>query len=151
MDIDTACNILRVDKDASPSEIEAAFKKMVRRYPPEFKPEKFADKLPVFGPNGRALGAVWAAINSDNDAYRDASPYFKGTHLVVPWGNKIIVVPKPFELGMGFTAGEYAYHAMAQKDPRAGRIFLDVDAVALANLDIAQDDFKRGAIEGVWI
>ena len=42
MDRETACKILRIDKDARPSEIEAAFKRMVKRYPPEFKPEKFA-------------------------------------------------------------------------------------------------------------
>ncbi len=42
MDRDTACKILRIDRDARPSDIDAAFKRMVRRYPPEFKPEKFA-------------------------------------------------------------------------------------------------------------
>lgn len=68
---------------------------------------------------GAGLGAVWAAINMDKEAYRDASPYFKGTHLVIPFGNKIGIMPKPFELGTGFTAGEYAVHALYQKDPRA--------------------------------
>ena len=33
----------------------------------------------------------------------------------------------------------------------AARLFLNIEAIAFANLDIAQDDFKRGAIEGVWI
>ncbi len=78
-----------------------------------------------FGALGGALGAVWAAINWDKDSYRDASPYFKGTHLVVPFGNKLFVMPKPFELGLGFTAGEYAYHALVQKDPRAAAQFAE--------------------------
>lgn len=77
------------------------------------------------GAMGGALGAGWAALNWENEAYRDANPYFKGTHLVVPFGNKIITVPKPFELGMGFTAGEYAYHALAQNDPRSARMFAE--------------------------
>lgn len=71
---------------------------------------------------GMALGAVYAAVMSENEAYRDASPYFKGTHFVVPFGNRIFVVPKPFELGLGFTMGEYGFHALAEKDPRAMRM-----------------------------
>ena len=42
MDRDTAREILRIGRDASHRDIEAAFKRMVKRYPPEFKPEKFA-------------------------------------------------------------------------------------------------------------
>jgi hypothetical protein len=74
---------------------------------------------------GAALGAVYAAINWEKEAYRDVSPYFKGTHLVVPYGDKLFVVPKPFELGLGFTAGEYAYAKWAKDDPRAAMQFLN--------------------------
>lgn len=77
------------------------------------------------GALGSAVGAMWAAVNWDKDSYRNASPQLKGTHLIVPWGNQIIVVPKPFELGLGFTAGEYAYQQMMQNDPRAARMFAE--------------------------
>ncbi len=77
------------------------------------------------GALGGALGAVWAAINHDSEMYQDASPYFRGTHVVIPWGNKMIVVPKPFELGAGFTFGEFAYQALAKNDPTAAGKFLE--------------------------
>ncbi len=81
---------------------------------------------------GMALGTVYAAVMSENEAYRDASPYFKGTHFVVPFGKRIIVVPKPFELGLGFTMGEYAFHAMAENDPRAMRMLREASWDILA-------------------
>jgi hypothetical protein len=77
----------------------------------------------VFGLGG-VLGAGWAALNAESEAYRDASPQLKGTHLVIPVGNRIILVPKPFELSLGFTAGEYAYQLFAQRDPRAASQFV---------------------------
>lgn len=77
----------------------------------------------VFGVGG-VLGAGWAALNAGSEAYRDASPQLKGTHVVIPFGNKVILVPKPFELSLGFTAGEYAYQQLAQNDPRAASQFM---------------------------
>ena len=77
------------------------------------------------GALGGGLGAVWAAVNWEKEAYRDANPYFKGTHFVVPFGDKLLVVPKPFELSIGFTAGEYAFHRLMQDDPRAGGQFIE--------------------------
>ncbi|WP_128947136.1 LPD38 domain-containing protein [Bradyrhizobium zhanjiangense] len=77
----------------------------------------------VFGA-GAVLGAGWAALNADSEAYRDTSPRLKGTHLVIPLGGKILLLPKPFELGLGFTAGEYAYQRFAQDDPRAAGQFV---------------------------
>lgn len=83
------------------------------------------------GALGGGLGAVWAAVNWEKEAYRDASPYFKGTHFVVPFGDRLFVVPKPFELSIGFTAGEYAFHRLMQDDPRAGGQFLEAAWQAL--------------------
>lgn len=77
----------------------------------------------VFGAGG-VLGAGWAALNASSEAYRDASPQLKGTHLVIPVGGKVLLVPKPFELSLGFTAGEYAYQRFAQNDPRAAGQFV---------------------------
>lgn len=74
---------------------------------------------------GGALGAIYAAVMSDSEAYRDADPRTKGTHLVVPIGNRVLVVPKPFELGMGFTLGEFAVQRLKDDDPRAFRMFLE--------------------------
>ena len=88
---------------------------------------------------GAALGAVWAAINWEKEAYRDASPYFKGTHFVVPFGDKIVVVPKPFELSLGFTAGEYAFARWMKNDPRAAGQFLDAAWQSLAPPSVLTD------------
>lgn len=76
----------------------------------------------VFGA-GAVLGAGWAALNAGSEAYRDVSPQLKGTHLVIPVGGKVLLVPKPFELSLGFTAGEYAFQRFAQDDPRAATQF----------------------------
>lgn len=72
---------------------------------------------------GSVLGAGWAALNAEKEAYYDVSPQVKGTHVVIPVGNRVILVPKPFELGIGFTMGEYAYQALAAHDPRAAQQF----------------------------
>ena len=73
---------------------------------------------------GVGLGAVYAALNWEKDTYRNASSYLKGTHIVVPMGGKeVAIVPKPFELSLGFTLGEYAYAWLAQNDERAAEQF----------------------------
>ena len=41
--IEAAYDLLRVDKNASPEEVRRAYVKLVRRYPPEHFPEKFAE------------------------------------------------------------------------------------------------------------
>lgn len=74
---------------------------------------------------GGVLGAGWAALNAEKEGYRDVSPQIKGTHVVIPVGNRILLVPKPFELGIGFTAGEYAFQSLVQNDPRAGKQFAE--------------------------
>jgi len=80
---------------------------------------------------GSALGAVYAAINWEREEYRDANAQMKGTHLIVPWGKKILTIPKPFELGLGFTAGEYAFAKLAKSDPRAAGYFMEAVADTL--------------------
>lgn len=42
MDFKTAYKILRIDPGASVEDIDKAFRRMVRRYPPEFRPEHFS-------------------------------------------------------------------------------------------------------------
>lgn len=76
----------------------------------------------VFGVGG-ALGVAYAAIAWQHEAYRDAAPYAKGTHFIIPFGNKIITMPKPFELSFGFTLGEYVFAKFAKDDARAAAQF----------------------------
>lgn len=78
-----------------------------------------------FGPIGAALGFAYAALNWDREEYRDANNDMKATHLVIPWGHKVLTIPKPFELSLGFNAGEAAYAAMMGKDPRAAANFTE--------------------------
>jgi ddrB-like ParB superfamily domain len=94
----------------------------------------------VFGVGG-LLGAGWAALNAGSEAYRDASPQLKGTHVVIPFGGKVILVPKPFELSLGFTAGEYAYQRLAQNDPRAASQF------AQAARDVLAQSGRRSSLQ----
>lgn len=76
------------------------------------------------GGGGIAFGMAWAAMNWEKEVYKDASPEVKGTHLLIPiQDGKVLVMPKPFELGIGFTFGEYAFAGLIEKDPRWGKDF----------------------------
>jgi hypothetical protein len=72
---------------------------------------------------GSIMGAAWAAINSSSQAYRDAPPSLKNSHLVVPWGRQVFMWPKPLEFGISVTAGEYAYERLMRDDPQAAARF----------------------------
>jgi len=74
---------------------------------------------------GSALGFAYASLAWDREEYRDANNDMKATHLVIPWGHKVLTIPKPFELSLGFNAGEAAYAAMMGKDPRAAANFTE--------------------------
>lgn len=74
---------------------------------------------------GGTLGAAWAALHHNDEIYQDAKPELKGTHFVTSIGNKIFVIPKPFELSLGFTAGEFAYQKLMKDDPRAAAGFAE--------------------------
>lgn len=88
------------------------------------------------GAGGMAFGAAWAAINWEKESYRDASPEVKGTHVLIPIPDGgTIVMPKPFELGIGFTAGEYAYASWIEKDPRAAKQFSEAIRQSMAPPD----------------
>jgi hypothetical protein len=77
-----------------------------------------------FAAVGSALGAIWAAVNNEDEVYRDADPKRKGTHFVFSAGGKEYDIPKPFELSLGFTLGEQAFAALYNKDPRAASNFI---------------------------
>ncbi|WP_298704683.1 hypothetical protein, partial [uncultured Variovorax sp.] len=60
---------------------------------------------------GGALGTMYGLWASQSEAYRDANEELRATHLILPGDafgrpGKILVVPKPFELAMGFNLGE---------------------------------------------
>lgn len=74
---------------------------------------------------GAALGAAWAAGHYDDEIYQDAKPELKGTHFVTSIGGKVFVIPKPFELSLGFTAGEFAFQRLMKDDPRAAQQFAE--------------------------
>jgi len=42
MNFEVAYKTLQIDSEASREDIDRAFRRMARRYPPEFKPERFA-------------------------------------------------------------------------------------------------------------
>jgi len=76
------------------------------------------------GVTGFGMGVLWAAIFGEKDAYKDMGAQGKAANFVIPVGNdKVFLLPKPWELAMGFTAGEYAYASLMKDDPRAGQEF----------------------------
>jgi hypothetical protein len=64
------------------------------------------------------------ALMSQHDSYNDFSPQTKATHWVIKWGDKWLVVPKPFELGAVLNAGVAAWDAMVRRDPRWAEQYL---------------------------
>lgn len=66
-----------------------------------------------------ALGFLWAWMHSDQDAYKDADAKVKATHFVGKHGDTVYVIPKPFEVGLGFNIGEEAYAKFIAHDERA--------------------------------
>jgi hypothetical protein len=78
---------------------------------------------------GGALGLAYSLWAQRHQSYRDANDRLRATHLVIPGAvagkdGKILVVPKPFELAIGFNLGE-AIGAALSGDPRAARFALD--------------------------
>ena len=78
-----------------------------------------------FSAVGSSLGFAYASLAWDREEYRDANNDMKATHLIIPWGHKVLTIPKPFELSLGFNAGEAAYAALVGKDPRAAANFTE--------------------------
>lgn len=72
---------------------------------------------------GGSLGVAYGLWASKFDAYQDANDELRATHMVLPgeafgWPGKILVVPKPFELAMGFNLGELIGQHVGTGDPR---------------------------------
>ncbi|MBP27842.1 LPD38 domain-containing protein [Methylobacterium sp.] len=83
----------------------------------------------IAGVNG-ALGTMYGLWASQSEAYRDANEELRATHLILPGDafgrpGKILVVPKPFELAMGFNLGEAVGLKIATGDPRAAGFAMD--------------------------
>lgn len=79
---------------------------------------------------GGALGTMYGLWASQSEAYRDANEELRATHLILPGDafgrpGKILVVPKPFELAMGFNLGEAVGLKIATGDPRAAGFAMD--------------------------
>jgi hypothetical protein len=70
-----------------------------------------------------ALGTAYAVWGAQHEAYQDANEELRATHLIIPGGafglpGKILLVPKPFELAIGFNLGEMLGLGLATGDPR---------------------------------
>lgn len=104
--------------------------------------------LGKFAALGGTMGAILAALNWDREEYRDATPEQKAMNFIFPIGDKVYRMPKPFELGLGFTAGEYAYAKLMQDDPRAARQFMAAAWEVLKPPDpIAGNPFIKSYVE----
>lgn len=81
---------------------------------------------------GTGLGFGWAAMNWDSEVYRDADPDVKARYFLFPIGDRVVALPKPFELAIPFTLAEYAFAQMKADDPRAA------DQMAKSTFDVLQ-------------
>jgi len=102
-----------------------------------------------FAAVGSALGAIWAAVNNEDEVYRDADPKRKGTHFVFSAGGKEYDIPKPFELSLGFTLGEQAFAALYNKDPRAASNFITAAwETLIPPMPIVENPLIKASYEG---
>lgn len=72
---------------------------------------------------GGALGYAYGQLMADHPAYQDANADLRATHLVIPGSalgmpGKLVTIPKPFELAIGFNLGELTGLGVATGDPR---------------------------------
>ena len=82
---------------------------------------------------GFGWGAMWAALNYDQFGYFSAGPSVRAANIIIPIGDdKVFLLPKNWELSMGFTAGEYAFMGVMKDDPRAGWDFMKAAIESLA-------------------
>lgn len=101
-----------------------------------------------FAAVGPTLGFMWAAINWEKEGYRDATPEQKAQNIIIPLFGKVYRIPKPYEMSLGFTAGEYAFAKLAQSDPRAWRQLAEAvyDVLALPDL-LASNPLVKSWVE----
>lgn len=77
------------------------------------------------GAVGFGLGFGWAALNSESEWYLDMSPEARALHFGFGTEKGMITAPKPWELGLGFTAGEMAFLRLFKEDPRQVENFIE--------------------------
>lgn len=72
---------------------------------------------------GGGAGYMYSLWAQQHRAYQDANEELRATHLIIPGGaygkpGTILVVPKPFELALGFNLGEMIGLGVGAGDPR---------------------------------
>lgn len=77
-----------------------------------------------FGLMSLGMGYAFDAMFGDSPVRQDAGPAAIAGNIIIPLGDvEGWYLPKPWELGIGFTAGEYLSRQMRQGDPRAAKEF----------------------------
>lgn len=73
-----------------------------------------------------ALGVFGLAISAlyhDDPDYQEANERMRATHWVIPWGDNLVKIPKPFEWAVLSTVAERAYEGTVGRDEKAwGRL-----------------------------
>lgn len=78
----------------------------------------------VLGAGSLGVGTLYAAMNEGKRAYMDAGAQVKALNYVIPVGDTdVFLLPKSWELSLGFTAGEYLWAKMKRDDPRTAAQF----------------------------
>lgn len=65
------------------------------------------------------------ALNSRRPDYDEVSTTTRATSWMVPWGDRWIAIPKPFEGAAVLNLGEAAFDALVKHDPTAGKRWLE--------------------------
>lgn len=87
--------------------------------------KKAAVAFTKFAVLGSGMGLGWAAMNWDSEAYRNADPSLKARYFLFPIGDRMIALPKFFELALPFTLAEMAYGWLVDNDPNTASKMAD--------------------------
>lgn len=84
--------------------------------------EEAIKKLAWLGAVGIAgeigLGFLHSVMQTGNQAYDNADPKTIANSVIFTIGDRVLLIPKPFELSIPFTAGEYMAKAFLRDDPK---------------------------------
>lgn len=100
-----------------------------------------------------AIATYSAAITSmfmDDPDYQQANEKTRATHWVIPWGDNLIRIPKPFELAFLANIVERSMEATLGKDDKAwGRMWRGLAEIVTPPTDVPVVSALTGAATGV--
>lgn len=82
------------------------------------------------------IGATLTALHRDDPEYQQANERMRATHWIVPWGENLVRIPKPFELAFLSNIVERSIEGMGGDDRAWGRLLRGLGEIFTPPTDI---------------